>query len=68
MTTNIYARTSLAQSYPSYVSLNISDNGVVELTVRGPATPDGKCGETVTVVMPDKELSSLAQALQAYLK
>ena len=64
--TNLAAHTDPGCSYPAYMSINRLPDGAVEITVRSPASPDGKCGDTAAMAMTcDIARATLTQALES---
>ena len=53
---NIFAWTAPGTNSPEFVSINCHENGTFTLDARGPATLDGRSGETVRVILPVRQL------------
>ncbi|HEV2362688.1 MAG TPA: hypothetical protein VGS12_00670 [Caulobacteraceae bacterium] len=61
---SLYAYTASDPIYPPYLSINRVDvEGTVEITVRSPPKPDGRCGDQATMTMDWGELAHLVSAL-----
>ena len=48
---NIGAFTDSTQSYPGFISINLTDDNMVEIMVRSPAKADGVEGTQATIVV-----------------
>ena len=49
---NIAAHTdATGPGYPAYLSINRLDDGAVEVIVRSPPSPEGRCGDTAQMAM-----------------
>ncbi len=59
---NIFAWTAPGANYPAFVSIN-DRHGTITLDARGPIQADGKCGETVQIELPTRQLAEIARAL-----
>ncbi|MDE2096840.1 MAG: hypothetical protein KGL39_06295 [Patescibacteria group bacterium] len=60
---NIFAWTAPGANYPAFVSINDRGADGITLDARGPVQPDGKCGETIQITLPVRQLAEIARAL-----
>lgn len=74
MPNNIFAFTALGSGYPEYLSIN-ENGGLVQITVRCPATPANAngmaylaCGDCACMTLPHDQLPALIEALAAFAK
>jgi hypothetical protein len=56
---NIYAFTEPSGSYPAYVSVNAETDGLISITVRGPAV-DGREGPTTSISLTEDQANTMA--------
>lgn len=62
-----WAWTASDAVYPPYVNVSELEDGSFEVTVRAPATSDGRCGETVSMPIPARSLKVLVDELHGAL-
>lgn len=66
---SLFAYTPPGDEYPEYLSINESDDGEIEITVRAPkkpaegARPYALPGDTAVMRLPREELAALITAL-----
>lgn len=48
---------------PPYMNVSRNDAGDYVITVRSPATPEGRCGETAAMTLPRAQTTELYRAL-----
>ena len=60
MKENISAYTSSGSNYPAFVSVNLVDDGEVEIMVRPEVQSDGRCGEGVSMKMSQNDFYQFA--------